>query len=109
MSNVPGIDVEELRDMLKSPTPPLVLDVREQWENDLCQIPGNKLIPMGSLPQRMAELPKDQTIVIHCHHGGRSAKATAFLRAQGYDKAFNLKGGIHDWSLRIDQSVKTYE
>lgn len=108
MSNVPAIEVEELRDMLNSPTPPLVIDVREKWENDLCQIPGNKLIPLGSLPQQLSALPKDQTIVLHCHHGGRSGRAVAYLMQQGYDKVFNLKGGIHAWSQRIDPTVKTY-
>ena len=109
MSNVPAIEVEELRDRLKTDVPPLVLDVREQWEADLCQIPGSTLIPIGSLAQRLNELPKDRTIVVHCHHGGRSARATAYLRAQGFANVFNLKGGIHGWSQRVDPAVKTYQ
>lgn len=108
MSNVPAIDVEQLRDMLKSPTPPMVIDVREKWENDLCQIAGSKLIPLGSLPQHLESVPKDQTVILHCHHGGRSGRATAYLMQQGYDKVFNLTGGIHAWSQLIDPSVKTY-
>jgi rhodanese-related sulfurtransferase len=109
MSDVPFIEVEELRDMLAASAPPLVIDVREPWENEICAIPGSTLIPLASLSQRLGELPKDRTIVVHCHHGGRSARATAFLRAQGYEKAFNLKGGIHGWSQRIDPAVKTYQ
>jgi len=109
MSNVPAIEVEHLRDMLKSPNPPVVLDVREKWENDLCQIPGNKLIPLGSLPEHLADLSKDQEIVVHCHHGGRSSRAVAYLLQQGFSKAVNLKGGIHAWSQRIDPQVKVYE
>lgn len=109
MSNVPAVDVEKLRDMMQSPTPPLVVDVREKWENELCQIPGSKLIPLGQLPQHLAELPKNQSIVLHCHHGGRSGRATAFLMEQGFTNVFNLTGGIHAWSERIDPSVKTYQ
>jgi rhodanese-related sulfurtransferase len=109
MSDVPTIEVEELREKLNLPSPPLVIDVREKWENDLCRIPGSLLIPLGDLPQRSSELPKDRTIVLHCHHGGRSSRATAWLRQHGYDNAFNLKGGIHAWSLRIDPAVKTYQ
>ncbi|HEU0118757.1 MAG TPA: rhodanese-like domain-containing protein [Alphaproteobacteria bacterium] len=109
MSNVPAIEVEQLRDMMQSAEPPLLIDVREQRENDFCQIPGNKLIPLGELPQHLAELPKDKTIVLHCHHGGRSGRAVAYLMQQGYDKVLNLKGGIHAWSQRIDPSVKEYE
>jgi rhodanese-related sulfurtransferase len=109
MSNVPAIDVEKLRDMLKAPEPPLVIDVREPRENEICSIPGSILIPLGSLPEHLGEVPKTRVIVLHCHHGGRSSRATAYLRAQGYDKAFNLTGGIHAWSERIDPNVKTYQ
>ncbi len=109
MSNVPAIEVEQLRDMLQSATPPVVIDVREKWENELCQIPGNKLIPLGSLPEHLNEIPKDAPVVLHCHHGGRSGRAVAYLMQQGYTNALNLKGGIHAWSERIDPSVKTYD
>jgi len=109
MSDVPFIEVEQLRDMLNSAAPPVVVDVREKWENDLCQINGSKLIPLGSLPAHLAELPKDQTIVMHCHHGGRSGRAVAYLLQQGYAKVFNLKGGIHAWSERIDPTIKAYQ
>src|SRR5580658_9002590 len=109
MPDVPSIEVEELRDMLQTSAPPLVLDVREQREADICRIPGSTLIPLGSLPERLGELPKDRKIVVHCHHGGRSARATAYLREQGYGNVFNLKGGIHGWSQRIDPAVKTYQ
>src|ERR1700735_5329375 len=62
MSDVPFVEVEQLRDMLQSPAPPLIIDVREKWENDLCSLPGSRLIPLGDLPKRAAELPKDQTV-----------------------------------------------
>ena len=109
MSDVPSVDVEELRDLLATPQPPLVVDVREQKEADICRIPGSVLIPIGSLPERLGELPKDRKIVVHCHHGGRSSRAVAYLREQGYSHVFNLKGGIHGWSQRIDPKVKTYQ
>jgi rhodanese-related sulfurtransferase len=108
MSDVPAIQVEELRDMLKSATPPLIIDVREKSENDICSLPGSTLIPLGELPGRFGELPKDRPIVLHCHHGGRSGRATAFLRQNGYANAVNLAGGIHAWSERIDPAVKKY-
>lgn len=108
MTNIPAITVEQLRDMLEEANPPLVIDVREQREADICTIPTAKLIPLGTLPERLAEIPKDHPVVLHCHHGGRSGRATAYLMQQGYDKVFNLSGGIHDWATRIDPSVKTY-
>lgn len=108
MADVPAIEVEQLRDLLQSSAPPLVLDVREKRENEICSLPGSQLIPLGDLQNRYAELPKDQKIVVHCHHGGRSARATAFLLQHGYKNVVNLAGGIHAWSERIDPTVKTY-
>jgi rhodanese-related sulfurtransferase len=43
-----------------------------------------------------------------CHHGGRSAKVTTFLNANGYANAVNLDGGIDAWSTAIDPSVTRY-
>ena len=108
MSNVPAISVEKLKELMNSDKPPLVIDVREQREFDICRIPGSVLIPLGDLPNRTSELPTDRMIVAHCHHGGRSSRATAYLCQQGFE-CFNLTGGIHDWSLRIDPKVKTYQ
>jgi adenylyltransferase/sulfurtransferase len=102
------IDVEALRDKLQSTNPPLLIDVREAWENELCQIPNSTLIPLGQLPNNLERLPKDAEIVVHCHHGGRSGRATIFLLEQGYRNVFNLTGGIHAWSERIDPTVKIY-
>jgi rhodanese-related sulfurtransferase len=109
MSNVPAIEVEQLRDKMQSENPPILLDVREKWESDLCQIPGNRLIPLATLGDCLTGLPKDQPIVVHCHHGGRSARAVMILQEKGYTQVFSLTGGIHAWSQRIDQCVKTYE
>ena len=108
MSNVPEIDVKQLRDMLQSDAPPLLIDVREKWENELCSLPGSQLIPLGTLAAAAIPAAKDQKIVVHCHHGGRSARAVAFLQQQGFTDVHNLAGGIHAWSLEVDSSVKTY-
>ncbi|MDP9128556.1 MAG: rhodanese-like domain-containing protein [Pseudomonadota bacterium] len=108
MSDVPSVEVEQLRDMLRSNEPPFVLDVREKRENEICNLPGHHLVPLADLPGHIGDLPRDKTIVVHCHHGGRSARATAYLMQQGFKNVFNLKGGIHAWSERIDSTVKTY-
>jgi rhodanese-related sulfurtransferase len=108
MPGIPFVEVEQLRDMIQSPAPPLIIDVREKWENDLCSLPDSRLIPLGDLPQRLGEVPKDRAVVMLCHHGNRSGHATAFLQRQGYTQVFNLKGGIDAWSQRIDPTVKTY-
>ena len=85
-----------------------ILDVREPNEYQICKIPGSVLIPLGELPRRYAELPKDKDIVAHCKMGGRSAKATEFLQSVGFKRVKNLKGGILDWIDRVDPSQPKY-
>ncbi len=85
-----------------------ILDVREPNEYQICKIPGSVLIPLGELPRRYAELPKDKDIVAHCKMGGRSAKAMEFLQSVGFKRVRNLKGGILDWIDKVDPSQPKY-
>ncbi|HYD32807.1 MAG TPA: rhodanese-like domain-containing protein [Azospirillaceae bacterium] len=102
------IDVEELDRRRKARDAIVVLDVREPWETDLCAIDGSLLIPMSQVPQRIAEVSTDHPIAVLCHHGGRSAMVTNWLRQHGYDRAINVEGGIDAWARRIDSSMRTY-
>lgn len=73
-----------------------VLDVREPEEWAGGHIDGAIHIPLAELPDRVGELP-DGPLVVTCRAGGRSAKATAFLRDRGRD-ATNLDGGMTAWA-----------
>ncbi|MEA3137244.1 MAG: sulfur-carrier protein adenylyltransferase/sulfurtransferase, partial [Thermoplasmata archaeon] len=73
-----------------------LLDVREPDEHEELAIPGSVLIPLGSLQRRLVEVPKDRQVVVYCAAGGRSARATHFLRPNGVEAA-NLHGGIIAW------------
>lgn len=70
-----------------------LLDVREPDEHEEHAIPGSTLIPLGSLQRRLNEVPTDRQVVVYCAVGGRSARATEFLRRNGVE-AVNLHGGI---------------
>ncbi len=105
---IPAIEVEELQQQLLNPEAPFILDVREPHEVALCAIAGACNIPLGQLPQRAQELPRDRLIVAHCHHGGRSARAAQWLRQQGFEKVVNLTGGIEAWALRVDPKMERY-
>ena len=102
------IDVNELKRKIDAKDDFYLLDVREPNEFKIGRIPGSTLIPLGEVPQRFQEIPKDKEIVVHCKMGGRSAKAAAFLRQQGYSTVKNLTGGILDWSDKIDPTVPKY-
>lgn len=109
MANLPiEIEVEELSAWLESQGDVALLDVREDWEVKLCALPGAVNIPLGQLPGRAAEVPQASRLVVFCHHGGRSLRATQWLRANGVSQAINLAGGIHAWAERIDPDMATY-
>src|ERR1041385_4705995 len=94
----------DLKKQLDAGDDVLILVVREPNEYQICKIPGSVLIPLGELPRRYAELPQDKDIVAHCKMGGRSAKATDFLRSVGFNRVKTRKGGILDWIDKVDPS-----
>jgi rhodanese-related sulfurtransferase len=104
----PEIDPLSLAARLKSDIPPAILDVREPWEVEIASVQGAVNIPLGEITRRVAEVPKDKPLAVMCHHGGRSAQATAWLRSQGYGNAMNLVGGIDAWARLADPSVPRY-
>lgn len=87
---------------------PLLLDVREPWEFQLCHIAGSLPMPMGSVPARLAELDRERETVVICHHGGRSAQVCIFLAHQGFERVINLAGGVAGWAARVDPTMPQY-
>jgi len=103
------ITVDQLKQQLAGPHPPLLLDVREPWEAETASIAGSKLIPMGEVPGRaFTELDEDQPIAVLCHHGARSLSVANWLRTQGFEKAQSVAGGIDLWARVIDPAVPRY-
>ncbi|HKS48090.1 MAG TPA: rhodanese-like domain-containing protein [Amycolatopsis sp.] len=78
-----------------------LLDVREPDEWVAGHVPGAVHIPLGELPGRVGELsrfPDDKPVYVICRSGGRSARATAWLNASGWD-AVNVAGGMKSWHV----------
>ena len=74
-----------------------MLDVREQWEYDEGHIPNITLIPMGDIPNRLDELPRDKEIIVTCRSGNRSGQISALLQSNGFTNIHNMQGGILAW------------
>jgi len=91
------ITVTELHAILADNYPGLLLDVREPDEHAIANIPQARLIPLASLPEHVASLPRDREILIHCKAGGRSAKAVRFLLDNGFSRVKNVSGGMDAW------------
>ena len=87
---------------------PLLLDVREPWEYQLCHIANARLVPMHSVPDELDTLDKHAPIVVICHHGVRSMQVARFLEHAGFDQLYNLQGGVDDWAQLVDTSMPTY-
>ncbi len=102
------IGVEEAKKWLDSENPPFLLDVREDFETEVCQISGSHHIPMREVPAAIDALPRDRPILVYCHHGQRSLMVTQFLRGKGLEKATNLTGGIHSWAEICESQMTRY-
>jgi rhodanese-related sulfurtransferase len=74
----------------------LIIDVREPYEYADGHVPGAELMPLMTVPQRLAALPTDRPVYVVCAVGRRSAQAAAFLATRGVD-AVNVDGGTDEW------------
>jgi adenylyltransferase/sulfurtransferase len=101
--------VHELHDKMRAGEKFTLVDVRESDEWQMCRLPGAQLIPLSQFTCRAPqELNAQDRIILYCHHGIRSAKAQQFLLSQGFTDVTNLAGGIDDWALHIDTSMRRY-
>jgi len=100
-----SISVRQLHEQLEHFT---IIDVREKWEWDIGHVAKASHVPLKDLATKSGELDQNSPIAVVCHHGGRSAKAAAFLLQQGFTAVYNVSGGMDAWSKEIDPSVSLY-
>lgn len=105
--NTMEITVVDAEALLKSDNPPILLDVRERDEWEIGHIEGAKLMPLASVPDEYETIATGEPVLVICHHGMRSLKATKFLQSKGID-ATNIKGGIDAWARMIDKTIQRY-
>lgn len=87
---------------------PVLLDVREAWEFQFCALETAVNMPMGLVPVRYQELEPENEVVCICHHGARSMQVVMWLQQHGFEKVYNLAGGIDAWSRQVDPKVPVY-
>ncbi len=75
-----------------------VVDVRNRSEWDAGHVPDAIHVQLGTLEQRLGEVPRDGTVVVHCQGGTRSVIAASLLAAHGYRNVINLLGGYREWA-----------
>lgn len=114
---LPEITPRELAEWMKTRPELIVLDVREPYEFPRAKLPGDQVAyaPLSDLarksteglPEKVRENKSAPTVVI-CHHGNRSAQVTAWLLDLGWEKVYNLAGGIEAYALEVDAGVGRY-
>lgn len=87
---------------------PVLLDVRETIEHQICKIEGSLLMPMHLIPLKIAELSSEAEIITICHHGMRSGQVAQYLSQNGFGKVINLQGGVDYWALTVDNTMRRY-
>jgi rhodanese-related sulfurtransferase len=102
------LTARDLHKRLKEGGELVILDVREPGEISTASLPGTLNIPMREIPGRVDDVPKDKDVVVMCHHGMRSMQVAGFLEQRGFNKLYNLSGGIDAWSKEVDPSVPVY-
>jgi len=104
------IDCQSVKGMQDRGEDFLLLDCRRPDEWETVRLPAGTLIPMQEIVARVGEIEpyREKTIVVHCHHGGRSLQVVNWLRNQGFAKAQNMQGGIDRWAIEIDTSLPRY-
>lgn len=101
------VSAPDLKGMLESEAPPVLVDVRTEWEQAIARIPGAQLLTRESYDALMA-LDRRTLLVFQCHHGVRSQAAAEHFVEQGFEHVCNLVGGIDAWSMLIDSNVPRY-
>jgi len=102
------ITPQDLKTRLSSDKGPLLLDVRQDWETQLCRLPNAVHIPIEEIEYRAEELDPNTETVVYCHQGVRSAAVAEYLRQLGFRDVKNLAGGLDLWARTVDPSMRRY-
>ena len=100
------VEVLELKKMLKN-NEVVLLDVREPYEIEICNVKGSLFIPMNEIPQNIEQLDKEKRYAVMCHSGVRSLYVSNYLNSLGYS-TLNVIGGIERWATVVDKNMKRY-
>ena len=102
------ITPQDLKTRLSTDNRPLLLDVRQDWETQLCRLPNAVHIPIEEIEYRTEELDPNTETVVYCHQGVRSAAVAEYLRQRGFRDVKNLAGGLDLWARTVDPSMRRY-
>lgn len=102
------VTVSELKQLIDQKKDFQLIDVREEYELEICQIDGEH-IPLAEVPHNVDKISREKQVIVHCRSGARSGNIIRWLEANhNFDNLYNLKGGILAWADEIDPSMAKY-
>jgi len=106
-SDATEIEASAAAELLASPSPPYLLDVREPWEWAVSNLAdrGARLIPLDELEERLGEVPRGRPILVYCRTGQRSFDAAVRLAEEGFGPVANLAGGLIAWAREVEPGL----
>ena len=87
---------------------PVLLDVREPWETQICRIDGSELVLMRALPARLHGLESLRPDRLHLPSRRSQCPCAIFLARQGFEDVYNLTGGVDAWARQVDAAMPIY-
>jgi sulfur-carrier protein adenylyltransferase/sulfurtransferase len=103
------ISVHELKQAIDNQEDIFIIDVREEYEYEICNIENAQLMPMSEIEDYLIHIPQEKKTVVYCHHGMRSANVIKYLeRKIAHTQLYNLVGGIDRWAREIDDQMEVY-
>lgn len=99
---------KDLADFRRDHPQAQVVDVRNPPEREIASIPETLFIPMPTIPSRIGELDKEQPVIVYCHTGVRSRSVAGFLEQHGFNRVYNLTGGIERYADEVDPQMPRY-
>ncbi len=102
------ITPEQLKAKLAEGARLRVLDLRQDWEHDLCHIPGDMRVEPEKLAGGAPGFRRSELLVLYCKGQSKSTSAWRALKAKGFEKVFVLEGGIDAWAEKIDRNMTRY-
>jgi adenylyltransferase/sulfurtransferase len=107
-ASVVDITPRALHDRLRRGDDIALIDVREPFEWDIARIEGAQLVPLGTIPDALANFDRTREIALYCKGGVRSKKAAAALHDAGFTRLLNVEGGILRWAEEVDPTLPKY-
>jgi adenylyltransferase/sulfurtransferase len=105
---VPAISARDLKARFDAGDAIRIIDVREPHELNIARLENAIAIPLRNLPEQVGRIDGSEDIVVICRSGRRSAFATRFLLDAGFQRVFNLTGGLLAWSDDVDPTMAKY-